>query len=150
MRPALGIIFLVLALVGFLDASYLTLEHYRGTVPPCSIIRGCEKVTTSQFSQVLGIPVALLGACYYLLIIILAIAYLDTKKTRLLTLAGALTPIGLLASLWFVYIQWRVIGAWCLYCLGSATTSTLLFVLGMFTLSSKKESWWERLKEKVS
>ena len=44
--------FFISALIGFIDASFLTIEHYRGVVPPCSIISGCEKVTTSEYSEV--------------------------------------------------------------------------------------------------
>lgn len=119
---------------GFLDASYLAVKHYLGTPVNCSIFAGCEIVTTSQYAAIWGIPVALLGAIYYLTVFLLVIAYIDTKKERILYFAAYLTPIGLLASFWFLYLQLFVIKALCLYCLISAFTSTILFVLGIILL----------------
>ena len=125
-----------MSLLGFLDAAYLTIEHYRGVVPPCAIVSGCAAVTTSQYSLIFGIPVALLGAIYYLLITALCILYFDTKQTKILKIIARLTILGLLASLYFVYLQAFIIHAWCLYCLGSAATSTILFILGLLTIRS--------------
>ena len=138
--------FILLSLFGFLDATYLAIEHYRGVVPPCSIVHGCEQVTTSRYSMIFGVPVALLGSLYYVTLFILTIAYLDSKKLSLLTVASYLTFFGFAASIWFVYLQWHVIGAWCVYCLGSTTTSTLLFVLGVITLRTVPTTWWEKIK----
>jgi len=126
------------SILGFLDAAYLSLEHFLGSVPPCSIVAGCEQVTTSSYATIAGIPVALLGALYYLTILVLAIVYLDTKREILLRVIARLTIVGFVASLMFVYIQLFVIGAICLYCMFSALTSTTLFVLGMFVLSKMK------------
>jgi len=53
-----AIIFLAVSAVGFLDATYLTVEHYRVGIPPCAIL-GCEIVLTSAQSRIAGVPVAL-------------------------------------------------------------------------------------------
>lgn len=129
---------LSISILGFLDAAYLTLEHFLNRVPPCSIVAGCEQVTTSVYSIVAGVPVALLGAVYYLFVLMLVIVYLDTKNEIILRVVARLTIIGFVASLAFVYIQLFVIGAICLYCMFSALTSTTLFVLGMQALSRMK------------
>ena len=126
----LAIIFLIVSFVGFLDATYLTIEHYRGVIPPCTILAGCGNVTTSKFALIAGVPVALLGAIYYLSIFILSVLYLDCKKKSFLQLTAKLTIIGFLASAYFVYLQLFVIGYICLYCMFSAATSTLLFING--------------------
>ena len=70
--------------LGFADAVYLTVEHYANRVPPCTILHGCEQVTTSAYSFFYGIPVALLGALYYLAIIVGVALYLDTKRELIL------------------------------------------------------------------
>lgn len=126
---SLAVIVLVIAVLGFADASYLTVEHFKGTIPPCSIVSGCETVLTSSYSAIFGIPVSLLGAIYYLIIAIGTFAYLDTKKTVVLKWALALTVFGLVMSLWFIFLQAFIVDAWCLYCLGSAATSIALFVM---------------------
>ncbi|MDO8626129.1 MAG: vitamin K epoxide reductase family protein [Candidatus Magasanikbacteria bacterium] len=144
-RQLLGIIFLLVSFLGFLDASYLAVEHYRGVVPPCSVIVGCELVTTSKYALIFKIPVALLGAIYYLAVLILSVAYLESQNKKWLTAAAILTPLGFLASAWFVYLQLYVIKAVCIYCVGSALTSTILFILGVVELRTK-DTWWEKLK----
>ncbi len=119
---------------GFADAAYLTIEHYFSVPLPCTIFNGCEAVTTSVYSVLAGIPVALLGALYYLTVFILLACAIDTHKKIFASLAMKVTPFGFFASLYFVYLQIFVIKAICLYCMVSATTSTILFVLGMIGL----------------
>lgn len=128
--------FLVTGLIGFLDAAYLTAEHYLGGVPPCLVLEGCEKVLTSPYATVWGVSIALFGAIYYLTIIILTFLYLDTNKLINLKLAAYLAGVGFLASLGFIYLQIFVIGAICFYCMVSALTSTTLFILGLLTIKS--------------
>lgn len=125
---SLAVFILVVALLGFIDASYLAVEHYKGVIPPCTIVSGCELVLTSSYSFILGVPVSLLGAIYYLIVLIGISSYLESKKTKLLKLTLLFTFFGFLFSLWFLYLQAFVIGAYCLYCLGSALTSITLFV----------------------
>ncbi len=139
--------FLLFSFLGFLDASFLTVEHYRGVIPPCTITHGCEQVTTSPYSQIIGIPVALLGALYYLGIFLSIVLYLDIKDERILRVVAYGTITGLLFSLWFTFLQAFIIRAWCQYCLGSAVTSTMLFVVGMIYLRQRKKSLLERVKE---
>lgn len=119
------------AFFGFADASYLTMEHYFSVPLPCTIFNGCETVLTSSYSVISGIPVALLGVFYYLTVFILLAYAIDTQKGVCAKLAMSLTPFGFLASLYFVYLQIFVIKAICLYCMVSATLSTVLLVLGM-------------------
>jgi len=142
----LPLLFAVLAFIGFLDASYLTIQHYKGVPPPCSLLEGCEIVTTSKYAEVLGIPVALPGVLYYLSILILTVSFFSSKdgsifgggNKRFLAWAALLTPFGFIASLWFLFIQFFVIDALCLYCLVSASTSTALFILGLIIMRRTK------------
>jgi len=113
--------------LGFLDAGYLTANHYFGAPLTCIIVHGCDTVTTSAYSQILGIPVALLGTLYYLTIFLLIVAYFDIHKRIFFDLARLCTVAGFLFSLWFLYVQAFILNSYCIYCLGSITTSTLLF-----------------------
>jgi uncharacterized membrane protein len=134
------IIMLVISILGFADASYLTIGHLRGIAPSCGVLKGCETVTSSSYSEIFGIPVALGGSFYYLFVFILSIAYLDTKKEQLIQFASILTPLGLAASIWFVYLQIVVLKTICLYCMWSALFSTVLFTLGMTVLYKIKKA----------
>lgn len=133
-----AIIFLIIGLIGFLDASFLTLEHYRGSIPACGFLTGCNEVLSSPYSQIRGVPLALTGVAYYLFVIFGAIYYLDTKKLHWLHILSGFTLIGIIASLYFVYLQAFVIKALCTYCLVSATTSTLLFINGLYVFKHTK------------
>ena len=142
LRPlpnSIAIFLLIVALVGFVDASYLTIEHFQGRIPPCSITGGCEQVLTSSYSEVLGIPVSLTGAIFYLLVLVGAFSYLESKKTKFLKWTLILTIPAFLSSLWFVYIQVFTLYSYCIYCLGSFLTSTILFVTAMETFWKYQE-----------
>ncbi len=126
------VIFLfVVALLGFADATFLTVEHYNNVIPPCTT-NGCEIVLTSSYAVIAGIPVALGGAVYYFIILTLLFAYLDTKNEKILRYALAFTVIGFLSSLYFFILQAFVIKAFCQYCIVSAITSTTLFITSLY------------------
>lgn len=134
-KAIIGLLLLV-SFIGFVDAAYLTVQHYLGAPPACSIFEGCEKVTTSRYATLLGLPVALLGTVYYLVIFLALVAYLDRRREIFVLCAAAITPVGLAASAWFVFLQIFVIEAICPYCMVSALASTVLFVLGVWVWRS--------------
>ncbi len=123
--------FAVLSVIGFVDASYLTVKHYLGSTINCSIFSGCEEVLNSQYSVVAGVPIAVVGSLYYLTLFLLTVAYLDTKRKFLLRITAYIVAAGFVASLAFVLLQIFVIKALCLYCLISAAITATLFVLSL-------------------
>ena len=123
------IAFLALAVVGFADAAYLTAEHIRGGVPPCSVVHGCEQVLTSEYATVGSMPVSAFGMGYYVGLIILMVAFLDTGNRRFIHVAAWLTTAGLLATVYLVGVMAFVIKAFCQYCLVSAATTVALFII---------------------
>ena len=122
---------LIFAVAGLLDATYLTINHYQNTIPPCTV-GGCETVLTSSFATVLGIPLSLIGAGFYLAVIILTGMYLQTKRKYLNTLLVTLCSIGLLVGIVLIGIQAFILHNWCYYCLFSELIDFLLF----------DASWW--------
>ncbi len=127
---------LAVAALGFIDAGYLTVEHFLNRVPPCSLVSGCEKVTTSQYAVIYGVPMALMGALYYLAIILALVLYLDMRSDWIVKWTARFSAVGFLFSLWLVYLQLFVIKAICQYCMLSALSSTGLFVIGLLVLRS--------------
>ena len=136
-------IFLLVAIIGFADASYLTVEHYLGVVPPCTLEQGCEVVLTSNYSVLFGVPTSLLGALYYLAVATGAFFYLESKHgqgkvaahhSAILRWTLMATALGFGMSLWFVYLQLFILHSICVYCMGSATSSTILFLLALWML----------------
>lgn len=134
-------VFIAVSLIGLADSSYLTAKHYLGTPINCSIFNGCDTVTSSPYSTVLGIPVALLGVSYYFSFLLLVIFYLDTRREKILEFAARFSVVGIIASFWFLFLQIFIIKALCLYCLISAASSTTLFVISLLILKSKRQKF---------
>lgn len=134
----LMIVILLFAGLGFIDASYLAIVKFIGSAPVCGELGNCDIVTSSKYSSIGPIPVALMGAIYYLGIILLSVLALDRKSVIVSRLAGKLSWIGLLASVYFVYLQLFVLKSICIYCMISAAGSTIIFILGMLVLRKTK------------
>jgi len=133
LNKVLVILLLVVSVVGFLDATYLTAKYYLDDPVTCSLLSGCEEVTSSKYSVILGIPLALLGAFYYLIASILLFLFMEGEKSLLKPLS-VITAGGFITTLYLLYLQAFVLEAFCLYCLISASTSTILFVGSLFLL----------------
>ncbi len=123
--------FVIVSFLGFLDATYLTVIHYAGLNIGCIITTGCDTVTTSAYSEVFGIPLALFGAIFYLVVFLSSLMYVDKRTPAILFFLPILGLGGFLTSLYLIYLQLFVIKALCFYCLLSAGTSTILFILGI-------------------
>ncbi len=125
---------IIVALVGFIDATYLTVVHFQGSYLGCSVISGCNQVLASEYSSIGPVPLALFGALYYLLMLLGFIFVLDRKSKTVLEILAYLSIAGFLMSGWLFFVQWKIVEAFCQYCLLSALTSTLLFIFGMIIL----------------
>lgn len=132
---------IVVSFIGFYDATYLTAKHYTGGSVNCNLVDGCEKVLSSEYSTIFGVPVALGGMLFYLFVFLTSLIYLDSKNHKWLYLIPPATVVGLLASGYFVYLQIYVIESICQYCMLSAITSSILFVTAMVLLKQlRRES----------
>lgn len=120
------IILLILSIAGFFDSSYLTILHYKNIIPPCTLAKGCEIVLTSQFSVILGIPIALLGSLFFLTLIFLLLLK-SFNYFKLLILSGVVVSIVLFS------IQAFILHAFCQYCLLSETIILAIFILSFFS-----------------
>jgi len=119
---------LVLALAGLVDTTYLSYAHYVQDPLVCNLLDGCNVVAQSPYSYFLGIPLAYWGLAYYLGMLkalswmlfpnlVAAFGFNPERFARVgyrLFVGGALA--GALLSIVFEYIQFAVIGAFCIYC----------------------------------
>jgi uncharacterized membrane protein len=118
----------VLALLGLVDAIYLTIEHVTGQSVRCTIVAGCSEVLSSSYAVVAGIPLAMIGAAAYFTVFSLAtLAAFGYRVAD--TLLTPLIVAMFLVSLWLIYLQAFVIHAFCQFCLLSAAITLLLFVV---------------------
>ncbi|MBI3366176.1 quinone-dependent dihydroorotate dehydrogenase [Candidatus Roizmanbacteria bacterium] len=137
---------LLLAVLGLIDASYLTYEHFSKIIPPCTVNRflpflsDCGKVLESKYSIVLGVPIALIGLIHYTLLFIgiNIMIFLNKKIVRLWVLLQ--TMIGAFFSIYLMYLQLFVIKSICIYCTYSAIISFFLFILTFFFLEKERKT----------
>jgi uncharacterized membrane protein len=113
------------ALVGLGISAYLTVVHYAGAEPVCAISHGCATVQQSDYAQLAGIPVAVLGLLGYLTL--LGALWVDSDPARLL--AAFVAFVGLGFSLWLTYVEVFKIDAICIWCVGSAICMAVLAAL---------------------
>ena len=128
---------LLVSVIGFADSTYLMAKHFLDDPVTCSVIEGCETVTTSKYSTVFNIPIALFGALYYLFVSVLLFLYMEDVKSVLKILVAA-TTVGFLSTLYLLYLQAFVLEAFCLYCLVSSATSTTLFGGSLYLFKKQK------------
>ena len=125
---------LFLVVVGLAAASYLTWLKFSGAYEACIGVGDCELVNQSRFSELGGVPVALLGAGAYLLILGMLIwERIDQSEWPLMLLFG-LTTFGTLYSAYLTYIELAVLHAICPYCVVSAIAMTLLWAVTIYRL----------------
>jgi uncharacterized membrane protein len=127
--------FLVVILCAAFGAaiSGLSLQHHyeRDTSSFCNINAtfDCDVVNRSAYSAVAGIPVALGGLLAYLLM--LGLALFQRKKAETPALLMFLGLAGFAYSLYLTYVEGVVLQTWCLLCLGSLLSITLISLLSV-------------------
>ena len=126
---ALWIAVAVLALAGAAIAAYLTYAKYADATIACST-GGCETVQRSEYAEILGLPVPVLGLIGYLGI--LATTFVAGETARLVGAALALG--GLAFSIYLLVVQIVAIGALCHWCLASDLVMLLLTVAAVARL----------------
>ena len=120
-------VFGILILLGLADSVFLTWEHYALTSVGCPVSPwiNCLAVTSSKYSEIFGIPLALLGSIYYVFLFF----FLTKSKEKMFKHFFLITSsFGVLFSIYLIYVQAFAIGLFCLYCLISSVISFLILL----------------------
>lgn len=123
----------LLALAGMGISFYLAYVESTHTLAVCGPVGDCNTVQQSEYAQIGGIPVGIVGLAGYVAILLAwGAGILKSKAAEWAALALlAMTFGGTLFSIYLTYLEPFVIGATCLWCLASAVVMTLLFVLSI-------------------
>ena len=121
LRVAIGAV----AVAGLVVSGYLTAIRAAGEDPACVIGGGCHTVQNSEYSELAGIPVAVLGLLAYAAL--LAAAILPGQLGRALGLFTAVVGVGF--SAYLTYLELFVIDAICAWCVASAILIAIALVL---------------------
>lgn len=133
MEKRLSQIVLALAVIGLLVSVYMTIYKITANDSMCLGSGDCSTVNASRYSEINGIPVALIGVIGYAAI--LGIHWLERRneffeENGSLILFGV-SLIGFLFTLWLIYVEIALIKALCPFCLASQITMTLIFILSV-------------------
>jgi uncharacterized membrane protein len=123
-----------LAAVGLVVAIYLAVTKLTGGAPACGPLQGCETVADSPYSEWFGIPVAVVGVGFSIVLLALAGLWWRTSDRRALLGAYALGLIGCFVAAGLTYLELFVIHAVCVYCVMYAVTIALGFLTATLTV----------------
>lgn len=131
-RLIIGFIFV--AMLGWVASAILTAIHFWTIplIPDGAMLRGPMLVITSDWAYIGPVPLATIGAVYYIGVIALGAVWLSTKNPAIERLLLPVTAVGFVASLGFVYLQIGVIGAICPFCMVSAAATTILLGIELY------------------
>lgn len=135
------------AALGALGTLYLTVVKFTGGSAACPT-SGCDRVLSSPYAELFGLPLTLFGALAYLAMVVLAVTPLlinlqknQELRQKLEGLTWPLLFVGATSMMVFsgylMYLLAFEIQAACLYCLTSAAFTVLMFA---FTVLGKR---WE-------
>lgn len=127
------IVIAALSLVGIGETTYLIRKRLKMERPICVIGDSCAIVLESKYNKLFLIPNDVLGLLTYIAILLLSVFSSTNLWPSPFLVLGItlLVGIGSAASLIFAYLQWRVIKAWCFWCLMSAFT---LWAMGIILI----------------
>lgn len=117
-----------IAAIGISETVYLIKTRMRFEKPVCPIGENCAVVLTSTYSRLFLMPNDMWGLLFYIVSALIA-AFLVIGIEPLVfwyVVLKIAVAISALFSLFLTYLQWRVIRAWCFWCLMSAFTVWLM------------------------
>lgn len=125
-----------LAIIGLLVSIYMTIYKLTDNDAMCIGSGGCSVVNSSRYSEVNGIPVAVLGVLGYASI--LALLFLESRpgffqENGVMMLFGV-TLTGFLFTLYLIFVEVALIKAYCPFCLTSQAVMTIIFILSVIRL----------------
>ena len=127
---------IVVAVIGIIDALYLSYVKIAHQEVYCGGSGACDTVNNSPYAEISGIPIAYLGLGAYILILVLL--FLEKRGEFWANyspmIVFGMTLAGMLYSIYLTYIELAVLHAVCPYCVVSAIAITVLFILSLVRL----------------
>ncbi len=124
----------IASLVGLFASAYLFYTYISGIPIACGSGSGCEIVRLSKWAWTFGIPRPLLGLAFYVGLFGLLVARVatDWQKRWLYRLTILAAVVGFIESAFLFLIQWLDIRAFCIWCLISALSATVIAMAAWF------------------
>lgn len=137
-----GLTALAAAVAGVGVSTYLTVEHYTAATtlacPETGAIN-CAKVTTSSWSMVGPIPLALLGALYFAgMLVVLSPPTWRRRDLDTLRIAGC--ALGVAAVLYLVWVELFRLNAICAWCTVVHVATLIMLAAVLWTTTAIRDS----------
>lgn len=141
-NPLLGVRLatLLLSLAGLGISIYLTIEHYDTSLTlscPANGTINCLKVTSSSYSMLAGIPVAVLGLLFFAAVAASFVPPLS-RWSRMDEARLAAAGVGTLFVLYLVWAELFRIDAICLWCTSVHVLTLLLLATTSWTVGQRR------------
>ena len=126
---ALFLAIAVLAVMGVVVSGVSLERHYaKSATAFCEVGEkfNCDIVNRSEYSSVMGIPVAGIGVLGYALLLALSTRYRGRPQAPTQILVAA--AVGLAFALYLTYVEGYVLETWCILCLSSLALITTITI----------------------
>jgi|SRR3989344_6002523 len=122
-----------LSAIGIAETVYLIKQRKIQKAPVCPVgsQEACQIVLESKYNKIFGVHNDIFGLIFYLAASFLT-ALLVTEvgpKNLLESFIRLMIGGGVVFSLFLTYLQWKVLRAWCFWCLMSAITILLMLII---------------------
>ncbi len=138
-------IVIVLAVVGAGVAAYLANVETTGAAAVCGPVGDCNAVQQSEYAQLFGVPIGVLGLIGYAAIgglwVVSRVAH-GTARDASLVLIGVGAWLGTLFSVYLTFLEPFVIGATCMWCI----TSAIVMMALLWVSAGPAVDAWHRLR----
>lgn len=127
---------IALTIIGLLVSIYMTIYKITNNESMCIGSSGCSEVNASRYSQINGIPVAVLGVIGYTAI--LALLFLEQRpgifRENGTMMFFGVSLLGFLFTLYLIYLEIALIKAYCPFCLTSQAVMIVIFIISVIRL----------------
>jgi uncharacterized membrane protein len=136
MEKSLYRISMILVVIGLLVSIYMTIYKISSNEALCLGSGDCSTVNASRYSEVYGIPVAVVGIVGYLAI--LAVHWYE-KREKFFEKNGPMLIFGMalagfIFTVYLIYIEFAILQAFCPFCLTSQAAMTVIFIISIIRL----------------
>ncbi len=126
------VLLMIFALAGLTITSYIHRKKTTAQPMVCPIGSNCEVVVHSEYSKLFHVPLEVIGALYYTIIVLTYSLFLvapEFHSPGSAVVILELTTVAFLFSIYLISVQAFVLKEWCTWCLGSAFICTIIFFI---------------------
>jgi uncharacterized membrane protein len=124
-------IILFLIVINALVSFYLYLSELENQPIICVPNSSCTKVLKSEYSQIYGMSISLLGFIYFIFLFLLTLVAFVNKD--FISAGVIFSFLGFIFSIYLIYLQFNIIKDYCVYCLIVDSVTIVIFLLYLIT-----------------